>query len=126
MASPFSARLAVLSRIFSNMSKISQCIQTIIDFKNDISAFASIPAVRTAGRNKQLPAEADMSVTTLAGLYYYFRTVCEHSSRFLLLDSLPVGPVLMPAFDSSGFRFVSLVSLGVSAPNFYEAYIDLP
>lgn len=67
MASAFSARLAVGSRKLSSVAVINQCIQSFVNFKNNVSAFAAIAAVRPAVRYKKLSAETDMSVSALTG-----------------------------------------------------------
>ena len=46
MASAFSSRLAVGSRKLSSVAVINQCIQSFVNFKNNVSAFAAIAAVR--------------------------------------------------------------------------------
>jgi hypothetical protein len=56
MASAFSSRLAVGSRKLSSVAVINQCIQSFVNFKNNVSAFAAIAAVRPAVRYKKLSA----------------------------------------------------------------------
>ena len=58
MAAALSALFAVIGNIFTNMTKICQRIQSVFYFKDDISAFSSVTAVRTAGCYEKLPAEA--------------------------------------------------------------------
>lgn len=78
MASAFSARLAVGSRKLSSVAVINQCIQSFVNFKNNVSAFAAIAAVRPAVRYKKLSAETDMSVSALTGADQNFCSVCKH------------------------------------------------
>ena len=75
MASAFSARLAVGSRKLSSVAVINQCIQSFVNFKNNVSAFAAIAAVRATIRHIQLTAEAYMSVAAFTGFYKYSRSV---------------------------------------------------
>ena len=57
MASAFSARLAVGSRKLSSVAGINQCIQSFVNFKNNVSAFAAIAAI------------APISILAIVGMY---------------------------------------------------------
>ena len=66
MAAPLCTGLTAFCHIFPDMPEISQCVQAVAHFKNNISALAAVAAVRAAGRDKELPAETDVSVSALA------------------------------------------------------------
>ena len=66
MAAPLCTGLTAFCHIFPDMPEISQCVQAVAHFKNNISALAAVAAVGTACRHKEFPAEADMSVSALA------------------------------------------------------------
>ena len=66
MAAPLAAFLSVpgLEHVFMLVCK--KGIHPLVHFKNDISAAASVTAVRSACRNVLFPPETDMAVAAFA------------------------------------------------------------
>ena len=67
MAASFSAFFAVLCLKLSFVTVLIEGIQSLIHFKNHVSAPSAVSAVRAAIGYIQLPSEADMSVSALTG-----------------------------------------------------------
>ena len=78
MAALFAAGLTVLCNILPDMAEVRQGVQTVIDFKDNITASAAVTAVGTACRNKEFAAKAHMTVAALAGLNINFGVICKH------------------------------------------------
>ena len=78
MASAFSALFARLRHIFSYMTEINKCIQTVIYFKDNIAAFAAVTAVRAAVGNINFSTETHMAISAVARFDKNFCAVCKH------------------------------------------------
>ena len=78
VAALFAAGLAVLRAVLPLMAEIHQRIQAVADLENDVAAPAAVTAVRPSGRDKQFPAEADVSVAAVSRLNKDFCTVLKH------------------------------------------------
>ena len=66
MAAAFSALFAIFGRILSYMTEIHKRVQSIIHFKDDVSASSAVTAVRSTIRNIQFTPEAHMSVSAVS------------------------------------------------------------
>ena len=88
------AILSIFCGILADMPEISQCIQPIVHFKNNVSAVTAVTAVRTAVRHIFFPAERNVPIAAFSASYIYFRSVCKHFiTRF-------------PAYIQRGFKHI--------------------
>ena len=78
MASAFTALFSVSGGIFSFVAVIYKCVKTFIHFKDQISALATVSAVRTTVGNIKLSSEAAMPISALTGADEYLSSVCKH------------------------------------------------
>ena len=78
MTTALAARLAIARKIFTDMTKVIQCIYAGIHFKYQITTTAAVSAIRTTCSYIQFSSETHMTVSAFSGSYCYFRTICKH------------------------------------------------
>ena len=76
------AVLTVLGGILAHVAEIGQCIESLVDDKDDISALAAVPSVGAACGDIFFTAEGDMSVAALAAGNNDSRFICKHRCVF--------------------------------------------
>ena len=89
MTTALAARLAIARKIFTDMTKVIQCIYSGIHFKYQITTTAAVSAIRTTCSYIQFSSETHMTVSAFSGSYRYLRTISKHHI-LLLFKLLPL------------------------------------
>ena len=83
MTSALSTLFSIFCDILSSMTVICKCVESVIYFKDHISAFSAVSSVRSAVWHIQFSPETCMSIPAFSGTDINFCSVCKHINLFL-------------------------------------------